>query len=369
MRSQFTHVLSLALMAACASLAASPLRAEIVQVVNRIDPDPEVPAIEATFGNPGDAMIDDGGDFWATPATFIRDFPSDATADQARFVVFGETSSGNLYTSAGQFDNYDFRIHFWVDPYSGITNSPGSFESNPRGRTGAGHFSFPISSPGIAVFDADDSSFLITVDLAPLEIQFEEGRDYAMALVAENDRFAVRNDTVFLIASNWFEIDDDNDDVQQDLFASADPSFPPGLTVDDHGFELPAYATSLSVLVPDVSLLGDLTGNGAVDFEDLTVLLAAWNTMVSAAEGNLVNAESSPVNFEDLTVLLAHWTGPAAAGAADMGQIAVAAPAVPEPSTFWLALAAAAGVGLRGARRRSRSANGTYFERQGTSRR
>ena len=54
----------------------------------------------------------------------------------------------------------------------------------------------------------------------------------------------------------------------------------------------------------------DLTGNGFVDFQDLTVLLANWNRDVSAAEGNLVDAGTTPVNFQDLTVLLAAWTGP-----------------------------------------------------------
>ncbi|MCH8046464.1 MAG: VCBS repeat-containing protein [Planctomycetes bacterium] len=63
-------------------------------------------------------------------------------------------------------------------------------------------------------------------------------------------------------------------------------------------------------------LPADLTGNGFVDFEDLTVLLAAWNQDVSAAEGNLVDADTTPVNFEDLTVLLAAWTGPGPAAAA-----------------------------------------------------
>jgi len=59
--------------------------------------------------------------------------------------------------------------------------------------------------------------------------------------------------------------------------------------------------------------LADLTGNGFVDFEDLTVLLAHWNQDVSAAEGNLADPAGTPVNFEDLTVLLAAWTGPAPA--------------------------------------------------------
>ena len=60
--------------------------------------------------------------------------------------------------------------------------------------------------------------------------------------------------------------------------------------------------------------LADLTGNGFVDFEDLTVLLANWNKDVTAADGNLVEPLTSVVNFEDLTVLLAAWTGPGGAG-------------------------------------------------------
>ena len=78
------------------------------------------------------------------------------------------------------------------------------------------------------------------------------------------------------------------------------------------------------------SLPADLTGNGFVDFEDLTVLLANWNQDVSAAEGNLVNANSTPVNFEDLTVLLAAWTGP---GPAASPQAAAAEATVQRDTT------------------------------------
>jgi hypothetical protein len=59
----------------------------------------------------------------------------------------------------------------------------------------------------------------------------------------------------------------------------------------------------------------DLTGNGFVDFQDLTILLANWNRSVTAGEGNLVEPLGTPVNFQDLTVLLAAWTGPGPAGA------------------------------------------------------
>ena len=69
-------------------------------------------------------------------------------------------------------------------------------------------------------------------------------------------------------------------------------------------------------------LPADLTGNGFVDFQDLTILLANWNKNVSAAAGNLVNPGTTPVNFQDLTVLLAAWTGPGPAGAAGANAVA-----------------------------------------------
>jgi hypothetical protein len=59
-------------------------------------------------------------------------------------------------------------------------------------------------------------------------------------------------------------------------------------------------------------LAGDLTGNGAVDFADLSLLLAHWNDPeATLADGNLVEPADSSVDFRDLTVLLSNWTGPA----------------------------------------------------------
>ena len=72
------------------------------------------------------------------------------------------------------------------------------------------------------------------------------------------------------------------------------------------------------------TLVGDLTGNGFVDFEDLTVLLANWNQAATAEQGNLTDPDGSLVDFEDLTVLLAAWTGPGPAGAPAAGQWAAA---------------------------------------------
>ena len=58
-----------------------------------------------------------------------------------------------------------------------------------------------------------------------------------------------------------------------------------------------------------------LTCDGAVDFDDLTLLLANWNAAVSAAQGNIVETSTSVVDFNDLTLLLAQWTGPLPGGA------------------------------------------------------
>ena len=109
----------------------------------------------------------------------------------------------------------------------------------------------------------------------------------------------------------------------------------------------PIYYDNLSLVPPVTS---DLTGNGFVDFEDLTVLLANWNKDVTAAEGNLVEPLVTVVNFDDLTVLLADWTGPGPAGSPE----AALGEAVPEPSTLLLALLAT--LGLSFYRRRGRRA-------------
>ncbi|MCH8042437.1 MAG: PEP-CTERM sorting domain-containing protein [Planctomycetes bacterium] len=102
-----------------------------------------------------------------------------------------------------------------------------------------------------------------------------------------------------------------------------------------------------------VTLAADLTGNGFVDFEDLTVLLANWNKQVGADAGNLVNADTTPVNFEDLTVLLADWTGPGPAGSP---EAALGSEAVPEPSTFVLLVIATPGLSFYRRRKRRRVA-------------
>ena len=98
-------------------------------------------------------------------------------------------------------------------------------------------------------------------------------------------------------------------------------------------------------IVPEVSFASDLTENGFVDFQDLTVLLANWNDPnATRLEGNLVDPENTSINFEDLTVLLAEWTGPGPAGSP---EAALDAAAVPEPSSLVLAVIGLLGVCCR----------------------
>ena len=105
----------------------------------------------------------------------------------------------------------------------------------------------------------------------------------------------------------------------------------------------PQWTANSLTFTAIASLLADLTGDGFVDFEDLTILLANWNKNVESRFGNLVAPDESVVDFEDLTVLLADWTGPAPA---DSPEAALGTEGVPEPSTLVLALLATLGIGV-----------------------
>ena len=85
------------------------------------------------------------------------------------------------------------------------------------------------------------------------------------------------------------------------------------------------------------ALISDLTGDGFVDFDDLSVLLANWDADVSRNLGNFVDAEGTPIDFDDLAVLLSDWTGPGPGGSPMAGE-QLAAAAVPEPSGVLLAV-------------------------------
>ena len=103
-------------------------------------------------------------------------------------------------------------------------------------------------------------------------------------------------------------------------------------------------------IIPGPSILGDVTNNGFVDFDDLSVLLANWDKDVGVKLGNLVLPGETVINFDDLAVLLDDWTGPDPAGSL---EAALGSEAVPEPSAMVLALIATLGLSVCRLRRHS----------------
>ncbi|MCH8922641.1 MAG: tandem-95 repeat protein, partial [Planctomycetes bacterium] len=109
----------------------------------------------------------------------------------------------------------------------------------------------------------------------------------------------------------------------------------------------------VAIEVEDESrLTADLTGDGFVDFQDLTLQLANWDRDVSAALGNLVDPLTTPINFQDLTLLLAAWTGPGPGAAAAPQAVAV------EPDE-------SSGLSRSTRTSESRAATSLHFERLG----
>ncbi len=131
-----------------------------------------------------------------------------------------------------------------------------------------------------------------------------------------------------------FSVDSASILLWQDTFA------PPGVSTVKADLDFHAIRIFDEIVAPrSATLPSDLTGDGWVDFQDLTLLLARWNEMVAANEGNLVDPAGSVVNFADLTVLLADWTGPGPMPVP--GLVADhAAEQVPEPSSALLAIIA-----------------------------
>ncbi|MCH8047583.1 MAG: right-handed parallel beta-helix repeat-containing protein [Planctomycetes bacterium] len=185
-------------------------------------------------------------------------------------------------------------------------------------------FAYTITDEGGGRVTAElIATFNEGVQVRPIDVALLDSGDDPMTITSLSYEVATHELTIVaehLTANAIYTLrllDTITDDALNPLDGEFDGStFPTGNGSPSGDFVAAFRATT------DVQDPADLTGNGFVDFEDLTVLLAAWNQNVSAAEGNLVDADGTPVNFEDLTVLLAAWTGPGPA-AAGAGQAAV----------------------------------------------
>ena len=283
----------------------------------------------------------------------------------------GEYDRG--FTTHNRFDQY---VSGWIDPGAG--------QNNPRMTLveyGNGHW-LGAGDPGpddrgVNMFIGGtqaDSRLSQTIDVSDLAAEIDAGRiEYELSAYlggAGSDDDLARFSARFLDADGEFlqfgqlesvsAVDRGNQTAL--LLRQQDGPVPIGT----RGVEVTLVMTRLSGtdnngFADNLSLVfratggppSDLNGNGFVDFEDLTVLLANWNKNVAAIDGNLVDPAGTPVNFEDLTVLLADWTGPAPGGSP---EAALGAEAVPEPSGLVLLALALAGLfGGPGVRRFLRS--------------
>ncbi|MCH8923546.1 MAG: hypothetical protein IIA67_10420 [Planctomycetes bacterium] len=139
---------------------------------------------------------------------------------------------------------------------------------------------------------------------------------------------------LFMPQAVRFSVDSASILLWQDTFA------PPGESTVRADLDFHAIRVFDEIVLPSWGRPpSDLTGDGWVDFDDLTLLLAHWNEMVAAGEGNLVDPTGSLVNFQDLTLLLAQWTGPGPSPAPELVADR-AAEQVPEPASGVLAMVA-----------------------------
>ncbi len=115
------------------------------------------------------------------------------------------------------------------------------------------------------------------------------------------------------------------------LYGAAIPAMPAGTVVDYYITAVDATGGATTDPVPapramysyTVALPADLIGDGTIDDDDLSVLLANWRAAGHPSGGDVTG--DGITDDDDLSVLLGNWTGAPPAGAA-----------VPEPATLSL---------------------------------
>lgn len=108
-------------------------------------------------------------------------------------------------------------------------------------------------------------------------------------------------------------------------------------------------AAGTTTLAVNLLQKGDFNGDGVVDQEDLTLVLANWGRWVGAVEGDMTGVEGDLVDQQELSALLENW------GAGTETPVG-AATVVPEPAGAAVLLTGAASLGLV---RRTRARRGS----------
>ena len=187
----------------------------------------------------------------------------------------------------------------------------------------------PFNGPDTFTYRVSDGDGELTSGIATVTLDVTPVNDPPVAV---NDEYSVdQGESLFVPTGEGALANDDDPDADEltvvlaglpehgTVALNADGSFlytPQGGFVGVDKFRYQATDGELTSEIAMVEITvgsrrpADLTGDGFVDFDDLTILLAHWDQMVSAGQGNLVDPLGTKVNFQDLTLLLAAWTGP-----------------------------------------------------------
>ena len=185
-RSQFVATLTIA-----AFLHLSALGGEY-QAVNRIDSDPLVESV----GNTRNLFSGTQYAHYQHVPTLVRNLPIGGTLKEARFLVAGaggtEAVDPNLpFLQISDFERFDFSFQMWTE---GDEMPGNSFFSDPRqgnvtvglpaptgpGLSGFSFVKLPDTIPGFPLWEA-------TIDLAPFNIEVEQGQEFAFTLYGERN--------------------------------------------------------------------------------------------------------------------------------------------------------------------------------------
>jgi hypothetical protein len=150
-----------------------------------------------TDGMPGVITFHSGGD-WGTPG-LVLNAHEDGELSEARFVVFARNSANQPENNLANIYGYPMELHLWTD---GIVGGVDSFDENPQGIAAPSHIDVDINSSTQSfvtivpfghtgpVSDPDMfTTYLVTADLSTFDIALEDGREYVVGIIQDENNF------------------------------------------------------------------------------------------------------------------------------------------------------------------------------------